>query len=61
MATFIFPSTEEQLSEKWLGGGAQNFMLGVAKVFVEAGSVPTARDSYGDAVNSAPLASANAM
>ncbi len=37
MATFVFPSIEDQLSEKWLGGGAQAFMQGVAGVFVETG------------------------
>ncbi|MXQ07137.1 ABC transporter substrate-binding protein [Alphaproteobacteria bacterium GH1-50] len=55
MATFIFPSVEDQLGAKWLGGGAQNFMLGVAGVFVEAGSIPAARDSYSSAVNTGPL------
>ncbi len=55
IATFVFPSVEEQLSGKWLGGGAQEFMLGVANVFKEAGSVPAIRDSYAGAVNAAPL------
>ncbi|MEO0916272.1 MAG: ABC transporter substrate-binding protein [Pseudomonadota bacterium] len=54
--TFIFPTVEDQLSEKWLGGGAQEFMKGVADVFVEAGSIDGALDSYADAVNTAPLA-----
>ncbi len=57
MDTFVFPGVGEQLSEKWLGGGAQEFMLGVANVFKEAGSIPSARDSYAGAVNTAPLAS----
>ena len=56
MDTFVFPSVEEQLSDAWLGGTAQNFMLGVANVFVDAGSIPSARDSYTGAVNSEPLA-----
>ncbi|MEM8570934.1 MAG: ABC transporter substrate-binding protein [Pseudomonadota bacterium] len=55
IATFSFPSVEEQLSEKWLGGNAQNFMKGVADVFVEAGSVDSALDSYDGAVNTGPL------
>ena len=59
--TFIFPSVEDQLSGKWLGGGAQEFMKGVADVFVEAGSIDGALDSYADAVNTAPLDSAKAM
>lgn len=54
--TFAFPSVEEQLSQKWLGGNAQNFMKGVADVFVEAGSIGSALDSYAAAINTAPLA-----
>ena len=59
MATFVFPTVADQLSEKWLGGGAQEFMGGVANVFVEAGSIPSALDSYKEAVNTGPLAAAN--
>ena len=55
MATFVFPDVAEQLSGKWLGGGAQDFMLGVAGVFKDAGSIPQARDSYSGAVNAGPL------
>ena len=55
MATFVFPGVGEQLSDKWLGGGAQDFMLGVAGVFKDAGSIPQARDSYSGAVNAGPL------
>jgi hypothetical protein len=44
MATFVFPSVEEQMNEKWLGGGAQEFMKGVADVFVEAGSIDNTCD-----------------
>lgn len=61
MATFVFPSVEDQLSEKWLGGGAQEFMLGVAGVFVEAGSIPSANESYEGNVNTGPLSEANGM
>ncbi|MEO0485779.1 MAG: ABC transporter substrate-binding protein [Pseudomonadota bacterium] len=56
ISTFIFPDVEEQLSEKWLGGGAQDFMGGVAGVFVAAGSIPSALDTYSGAVNADPLA-----
>lgn len=59
ISTFTFPSVEEQLSDKWLGGGAQNFMSGVADVFVEAGSIPSALDSYKAAVNIGPLETAS--
>ena len=61
IATFKFPSVDEQLSEKWLGGGAQEFMLGVAKVFKDAGSIDSARNTYADAVNPIPLNDASGM
>src|SRR6056297_2885844 len=59
--TFVFPTVDEQLSEKWLGGGAQEFMKGVAEVFVEAGSIDSALDTYESNVNTGPLAAANGM
>ena len=61
ISTFVFPTVEEQLSAKWLGGGAQNFMGGVAGVFVDAGSIPSALDSYAGAVNTGPLEAASGM
>ena len=61
LATFVFPSVGEQLTEKWLAGGAQEFMKGVADVFVEAGSIDGALDSYADAVNTGPLEAASDM
>ncbi|WP_353473044.1 ABC transporter substrate-binding protein [Salipiger sp. H15] len=61
MATFVFPTAEEQLSGKWLGGGAGDFMKGVADVFVAAGSIDAALDSYADHVNTGPLAAAGSM
>lgn len=60
-ASFTFPSIEDQLSEKWLGGNAATFMKGVADVFVESGSIPAALDSYEDAVNAGPLTDAGTM
>ncbi len=59
--SFIFPGVDEQLNAKWLGGGAQEFMQGVAGVFVEAGSIPSALDSYAAAVNTGPLEAAKGM
>ena len=59
--TFIFPAVEEQLSAKWLGGGAQEFMKGVAEVFVQAGSIDSALATYDSNVNTGPLAAANGM
>ena len=61
LATFVFPTVEEQMTAKWLGGGAQEFMKGVADVFVEAGSIDGALDSYADAVNTGPLEAASDM
>ena len=59
--TFVFPPVDEQLNAKWLGGGAQTFMGGVANVFVEAGSIPSALDSYAATVNTGPLEAAAGM
>ncbi|EYD76355.1 Taurine-binding protein periplasmic protein TauA [Rubellimicrobium mesophilum DSM 19309] len=61
MATFSFPSNADQLGEKWLGGGVQEFMKGVAQVFVDAGSIPSALDSYDGVVDAEPLKAAGAM
>ena len=61
MATFVFPSVEAQLSDKWLGGGAAEFMQGVAGVFKDAGSIPEALDTYADAVDTGPLSTASEM
>lgn len=56
LSTFVFPTVEEQLSAKWLGGGAQEFMKGVADVFVAANSIDAAKASYAENVNTGPLA-----
>ena len=61
MATFVFPSVDEQLSEAWLGGNAQSFMQGVAGVFAEAGSIEAALDSYEGAVDTTALEAAQGM
>jgi len=58
MATFVFPTVADQLSAKWLGGGAQEFMKGVADVFVSAGAIDKALDTYANNVNTGPLAAA---
>jgi|TARA_B100000767_G_scaffold36468_1_gene30893 taurine transport system substrate-binding protein len=61
MSTFVFPTIEEQMSDAWLGGTAQSFMKGVAGVFVEAGAIPSANDSYDGNVETGPLAAAGSM
>lgn len=61
ISTMKFPGIEEQLSEAWLGGNAAPFMKGVADVFVGAGSMDAALDSYESVVNTGPLAAAKDM
>ena len=61
IGTMSFPTIEEQLSEAWLGGTAAGFMKGVADVFVEAGSIDSALDSYEGALNVEPLKAAQGM
>ncbi|MBL4811205.1 MAG: ABC transporter substrate-binding protein [Rhodobacteraceae bacterium] len=61
LAGFVFPSVDDQLTEKWLNGGAQEFMLGVAAVFVNAGSIPSALETYEGNVNIEPLQAAHDM
>ncbi len=56
ISTMGFPSAETVLGDTWMGGGMSEFMLGVANVFVEAGSIGSALSSYEDAVNPEPLA-----
>lgn len=61
ISTMSFPSVEEQLSDKWLGGGIETFMEGVAKVFVDAGSIDSALDSYKNSVNAEPMGMVSKM
>ena len=58
IGTMTFPSVSDQLSDKWLTGAVPVFMKGVADVFVEAGSIDSALDTYQNAVNAGPLAAA---
>ena len=61
MATFVFPTVADQLSEAWLGGNAATFMKGVADVFVGAGSIPSALDSYEGAISKDALMTVSSM
>lgn len=61
MATFVFPSKEEQLSPTWLAGGIQAYLSGVADTFRAAGSIPSVLPNYDASVNSQPLTAASAM
>lgn len=58
---FAFPTVEEQLSAKWLGGGTQKFLKEVADFFVEQGTIDKARPSYDGAVDASYLAAAAKM
>ncbi|MEL7093598.1 MAG: ABC transporter substrate-binding protein [Pseudomonadota bacterium] len=59
ISTFTFPTVADQLASGWLGGNAQTFMKGVADVFVEAGSIDGALDTYENTVNTGPLSAIN--
>lgn len=61
LSTFVFPPLADQLGEKWLGGGVQTFMKGVADVFVAAGAIDAALGSYDAAVNAGPITAAGEM
>jgi len=61
LATFEFPTMEEKLSAKWLGGGVQAYLKGVADVFAMTGNIPNVLPSYDAAVNAEPLKAASAM
>ena len=61
LATFEFPTIDEQLSAAWFGGNAAPFMKGVADVFVEAGSIDSALEDYSGTVNTGPLEAAKGM
>ncbi|WP_210529184.1 taurine ABC transporter substrate-binding protein [Rubellimicrobium arenae] len=58
LAGFVFPSVQDQLSAKWLGGGVQEYMKGVADVFQSSGNIPAAMDSYDATVDLEPLKAA---
>lgn len=61
ISTMTFPDAETQLSDAWFGKNVVPFMKGVADVFVEAGSIDSALDSYEDTVNTGPLRTASEM
>lgn len=58
LAGFKFPSIDEQLSAKWLGGGSQTFLKEVADFFKETGNIPAARDTYEGAVDASYIKAA---
>lgn len=55
---FKYPSMEEQLSNKWFGGGAQATFKEVAEFFKKQGDIPTVLESYNSNVDTGPLRAA---
>lgn len=58
---FALPTIEEKLSDKWLGGGLQAYLKGVADFFVSTGNIPSALDSYDGVVDSSYLEAASKL
>ncbi len=58
---FHFPTIQQQLSSKWLGGGTQQFLKQVADFFVQQGTIPKARKNYNDAVDASYLQAAEKL
>ena len=61
IATFVFPTIKEQLSDRWLGGGIQVYLKGVAEVFAKAGNIPKVLSDYDASVNARPLSAAGEL
>lgn len=55
LGMFTFPSVEEQKSEKWMGGGVQEFTSEVAEFFEEQGQIDKALESYDFAIDASFL------
>ena len=60
IGTFVFPTVEEQLSAKWMGGGLAEFLANGAKSLEEAGKI-TALGDYNAVVNSSYLEAASKL
>ena len=59
--TFKFPDIQQQLSDKWLGGGTQKFLKAVGDFFVQQGTIPKALSNYDDAVDVSYLEAAQKL
>lgn len=55
LATFSFPTKDEQLSNAWMGGTVQTFTKEVADFFVAQGELDSALDSYDGVINTSFL------
>lgn len=60
IGTFVFPSTEEQLSNEWMGGGVAEYLTNSAASLAEGGKI-TALPDYSAVVNSSYLEAASKM
>ncbi|TGQ40533.1 MULTISPECIES: ABC transporter substrate-binding protein [unclassified Mesorhizobium] len=49
--TFQILDAKTQLSQKWLGGGIQEFMKGIANVFVASGSIKAPLPDYNSTID----------
>ena len=61
LATFRFPTLDEQLGPDWLGGGGQAFLKEVADFFVSQGQIESALLTYTPVVNTSYLEAAARM
>ncbi|AMR81575.1 taurine ABC transporter substrate-binding protein [Cupriavidus nantongensis] len=51
MALYSFPTLQEQVSERWLGGGAARALQSAAQFLKEQGTIQTVLPDYGPGVN----------
>ena len=51
LSLFDFYTREDQLSERWMGGGVQAFLKEVADFFQQQGKIDSALDDYGPTVD----------
>lgn len=51
LSLFDFYTRDDQLTERWLGGGVQTFLKEVADFFQQQGEIPRALDDYGATVD----------
>lgn len=51
MALYAFPTLQEQVSERWLGGGAARALQSAAQFLKQQGTIQTVLPDYGPGVN----------
>jgi len=60
IGTFVFPSTSEQLSAEWMGGGVADYLTNSAKSLEDGGKIKALPD-YSAVVNASYLEAASKM